>query len=594
MSDDIKSKPTKNANNIDSKQWFVRMSNGSVFGPINTKGLIHWVCDGRVMPDDEISEDRIIWRASRDLPELEMNVMLERPDGTFVGPFNERAINPLIQEGKIPPKSKRFHVDELEERMNNRQMALFGDEAWSANKPDSDSAEEIVYELDESENSGNDGNAQVNIEEIQKKAEAKVAEERRNSEAKVAEEKRASEAKIADEKRAFEAKVAEEKRNAEKAISEIQKKAEVSIAEERRAFDALIAEEKRASEAKVAEAKRSADEAKKVAEESTAEAVKENEELKRSVAEANEKLSAVKQELINTQHELAELLEFSNKRDSEFSKKIQELSELAIEDSNDDDTSGGVVSARRVKELEGKVLELITDRNLLREKLEEVSATNAMSERPLEGDIALIKTFAEEAVNSLQKILEQEKEANTVARTASAERQKELHSEIEHLARLIERDPGEKTRSEQIEERNEKHIAKLQQELDSMRRLHQADMARADENEKAAEQRYKALLHKASSTSEKLSRIEQRTADYDSLANQLRRRETAMLDAEKEFEKVRQQWQTVEAALQNRIAELEASAGSLFDEKKDDQQLAEANQKTNEFKLTPWMRRGKI
>ena len=42
--------------------WFVRMRNGTIFGPINTKGLVHWACDGRVMPDDEISADRVNWQ----------------------------------------------------------------------------------------------------------------------------------------------------------------------------------------------------------------------------------------------------------------------------------------------------------------------------------------------------------------------------------------------------------------------------------------------------------------------------------------------------------------------------------------------------
>jgi hypothetical protein len=53
------------------------------------------------------------------------------------------------------------------------------------------------------------------------------------------------------------------------------------------------------------------------------------------------------------------------------------------------------------------------------------------------------------------------------------------------------------------------------------------------------------------------------------LSSKLRRRESALLAAEKDFEEARQQWQIVESTLQHRIEELERGSGFLFDDDDD-------------------------
>jgi chromosome segregation ATPase len=140
-----------------------------------------------------------------------------------------------------------------------------------------------------------------------------------------------------------------------------------------------------------------------------------------------------------------------------------------------------------------------------------------------------------------------------------------LHEELQRLERVMQRDPGELTRAEMSEQRANKQIAKLQQELESERRHHQADVARADANATALEQRYRMLMQKEAAVREQLSAAESRIADFDSVNNLLRRRETALLAAEKEFEEARQQWKLTEETLQHRIDELESGAGLLFD-----------------------------
>lgn len=134
---------TNKENNVSKHDdWFVMMNNGTIFGPINTIGLSHWAEEGRVMPDDEVSTDRTNWIRACELEALGMDTMLELPDGTFKGPYNPKAIDGLAREGTIPMRAVRFHKRELEERMANRQISLFGDEAWE--KADDDSNQDFI------------------------------------------------------------------------------------------------------------------------------------------------------------------------------------------------------------------------------------------------------------------------------------------------------------------------------------------------------------------------------------------------------------------------------------------------------------------
>ena len=292
--------------------------------------------------------------------------------------------------------------------------------------------------------------------------------------------------------------------------------------------------------------------------------------------------------------EYRELLDFSNRRDAEAQEKILLLSAGSPQAPMGEGETFG--ADRRIGDLEKRLADLIRERDLLRDSLTQSNARAATAERPTEGDIAIIKMLAEGALAMMKKTLEAEKERNAAARAASAELQGSLHEEIERLERVMARDPGETSRAEQAEQRNDRLIAKLQQELESARRHHQADMARAEANEKAMEGRCKALVQKEALLREKLSRVEQRTADYDSLTSQLRRKESSLLSAEKEFEETRQQWQIIQATLQHRIEELESGAGLLFDAEGRPREgqpppNGEGGDDDRRFKIEPWMRR---
>ena len=667
----------------NNNEWFVRMSNGTVFGPINTVGLSHWAGDGRVMPDDEVSTDRTNWIRACDLEELGMNTMLELPDGTFKGPYNPMAIDGLAKEGKIPVRAVRFHKSELEERMANRQMSLFGDEAWE--KPtaeesiEDESKEQFEQQLEQVRQEANDA-----IELAQREAEdLRVEREKLMEEISALQQSAANNQKLDEvvaEKEALESELAalkeqgasmdqqnaiiqdlqsqaqllaeqlsaaENERDSLVQKLEEQESAQLNAAlenapastpvQETEEYISLLAEKETIEQALVSakelaeQAKQSLEFAVKAHEEDVKEQQKllakidllqeqatnlsaelavsrENNDLSKdllSLAEAAKKeltdaltaelskveeattklvaaeeklevanqnadslaneLAAMKQandtvneELAQLQEEYSELLDFSNTRDSEHNIELAALKQQLEERPE-------VVQTRREQMLEVQLKDSLQEIEALREQLANISAQKMTEDNYSDDDISLIKRFADESINVLRKTLEDEKEANLTARAKSIERQRVLHEELQRLERVMQRDPGELTRAEMSEQRANKQIAKLQQELESERRHHQADVARADANSTALEQRYRMQMQKEAALREQLSVAEARSADFDSVNNLLRRRENALLAAEKEFEEARQQWKMTEETLLRRIEELENGAGLLFD-----------------------------
>lgn len=701
-----------------NSEWFVRMSNGTIFGPINTIGLSHWAADGRVMPDDEISVDRTNWMRACDLEELGMDTMLELPDGTFKGPYNPKAIDGLANEGKIPMRAVRFHKRELEERMANRQISLFGDEAWE--KPaeedaiEDESKEQLEQQLEQVRQEAKDAIelAQREAEDLRvereqlmaelealKESAANIQEPTSNDEqmdeliaekAKLendlataiqrhsdaaqqidglvaekdaleselaalkhqgasneqqdaiiqdlqtqaqllAEQLTAAEAErdalaqkleeqattqldavlseppasmpvveteeylaIVAEKEALEATLAASKELAEQATKSLENAVKVheeDVAEQQklRAKIELLQEQASNMNAELAVAKENNDLAKELLslaegakkeltealnvelsnlEEKTTQLAKLEENCsvaEKKVIALTEELDTLKQshdeiqeELIQLKEEYSELLDFSNARDTERNKELASLKQQLEERPE-------IVQTRREQMLESQLKASMQEADTLREQLENLSAQKMTEDNYTEDDISLIKRFADESINVLRKTLEEEKEANLTARAKSIERQRVLHEELQRLERVMQRDPGELTRAEISEQRANKQIAKLQQELESERRHHQADVARAEANSTALEQRYRMQMQKEAALREQLSVAESRSADFDSVNNLLRRRETALLAAEKEFEEARQQWKMTEETLQHRIDELENGAGLLFD-----------------------------
>ncbi len=710
--------------------WFVRMSNGTIFGPINTSGLSHWASDGRVMPDDEVSVDRTNWLRACDLEELGMDTMIQLPDGSFKGPYNPKSLEILAKEGKIPPKAVRFHKSELEERMANRQMSLFGEDAFDKSDDvggayvSETASEQFEQQLEQVRREAQDALelAQREAEDLRAEREQLLDEKDALTQQLSEVQTKLDEALVAvatpstieappevteefeqlkkdyddleaslqqalsekadlldqlsqanamlestsatlsvdsseelnaakeecDELRKQAALLAEQLSATEKEREELaqrieefssasaQEQAPLSVIDSEEYL--LLLSEKEAKEGALQIALQdleqinaSLNSATKAHEEDTLEiqglrtkldsiqqqmadmsselaVAKENSDLSKelltlaeaakkeltealsvelanveekatqlAVAEeksevAEQKASALEKELNSLKEsnetttnelqqlkeEYSELLEFSNSRDTEHSEEISALKQQLEERPE-------VVQTRREQMLEEQLKHALQEVDAIRSQMENLSAQKMTEDNYTEDDISLIKRFADESINVLRKTLEEEKEANLNARAKSIERQRLLHEELQRLERVMQRDPGELTRAEMSEQRANKQIAKLQQELESERRHHQADVARAEANITSLEQRYRLQMQKEVALREQLSSAESKATDFDSVNNLLRRREAALLAAEKEFEEARQQWKMTEETLKLRIDELENGAGLLFD-----------------------------
>ncbi len=92
----------KDSSGSGAEQWFLKIDDGTIFGPVPARSLRHWAEQGRIAPGNRLSKDKIEWIVAESMPELEMIWWVERDDGSLQGPFNRKALDSLISDGTIP------------------------------------------------------------------------------------------------------------------------------------------------------------------------------------------------------------------------------------------------------------------------------------------------------------------------------------------------------------------------------------------------------------------------------------------------------------------------------------------------------------
>ena len=100
-----------------AKEWFVRSSDGKVYGPADVSQLAEWAREGRIEPAGYVSQDRKSWFPAQLMSELEMKWIVEPEPGKFYGPFNRAAISRLSSRGELPEgvvfyRKHEFNIDE--------------------------------------------------------------------------------------------------------------------------------------------------------------------------------------------------------------------------------------------------------------------------------------------------------------------------------------------------------------------------------------------------------------------------------------------------------------------------------------------------
>lgn len=82
--------------------WFLRKEDGAMYGPADLPTLHEWAAAARVEPSDVLSQDQKNWIAASQVPELEMNWLVELEAGEAYGPIHVRALLELGADGTLP------------------------------------------------------------------------------------------------------------------------------------------------------------------------------------------------------------------------------------------------------------------------------------------------------------------------------------------------------------------------------------------------------------------------------------------------------------------------------------------------------------
>ena len=97
----------------DRKEWYVRMSDGNVYGPADVAALVSWAEDGRVDPSSSLSKDRIKWTPAQLMPELEMKWLVEIEPGKPLGPYNRKFLIASCADGSLRATAKVYRLHEF-------------------------------------------------------------------------------------------------------------------------------------------------------------------------------------------------------------------------------------------------------------------------------------------------------------------------------------------------------------------------------------------------------------------------------------------------------------------------------------------------
>lgn len=91
------------------QKWYVKIEDGSTFGPVGIDALRVWAETGRIAPGQLISRDRKDWIFAENLPALQMVWRIELDNGAMYGPVNLQAVRSLVEEGIVSRKAVLFN-----------------------------------------------------------------------------------------------------------------------------------------------------------------------------------------------------------------------------------------------------------------------------------------------------------------------------------------------------------------------------------------------------------------------------------------------------------------------------------------------------
>ncbi len=309
----------------DTRNWFLRIASGVVFGPVPTKALRLWAEQGRVQPGNEISLDRKNWIPAPSLEELDIVWYLEDAQGNLTGPFNKRAAEKLIADGRVGEGTSIVHKDDADlahlvrPALENRRR-----------KP-ADGAPELDFGSDDADANADENALRTECEglrlriEVLEKSQKQLlaaAEKECKSHERQLEAEREKVSKLEAELEEARLAAATSRNAANEAaakhealVAEMAAKQKADLAETTNRLEKALAEKSAQLDAALADAKARQEAAQTQAAQSD------------SAHAAEQKASQA--QLESLQKEYSDLLAFSNERDNETQAKIAELEEQA-------------------------------------------------------------------------------------------------------------------------------------------------------------------------------------------------------------------------------------------------------------------------
>ncbi len=97
------------------EEWFLRLEDKTVYGPIKLSELCKWAEQCRIAPDHEISLDKKQWVHPETVKELEMKWTVELINNSMYGPVNIFAALALSTDGAVKPTGKLINSATKEE-----------------------------------------------------------------------------------------------------------------------------------------------------------------------------------------------------------------------------------------------------------------------------------------------------------------------------------------------------------------------------------------------------------------------------------------------------------------------------------------------
>ena len=496
----------------DTRNWFLRISSGVVFGPVPTKALRLWAEQGRVQPGNEISADRKNWIPAQSLEELDMFWYLEDNLGNLTGPFNKRAAEKLIADGRVGEGTSIIHKDDADlahlvrPAMENRRKTHAASTDPELDFGDSEDAASTDANALRTECEG----LRLRIEVLEKsqkqllsaaEKECKSHEKQLDAErTKVSNlEKELEEARLTESTALNAKKEAEDERDAIREDLQKKHKAEIDELTARHAAELENITTKLNSEIAA---------------------------LSASDAEAKTSGESLKAELDQVKADYAEVLTFSNERDAEALERIAVLEEQ---------------SARREKssaELERKCAEL--QKNLD----EALKSTGSGKQAPVGAGIS--DRFVAMQIEYLSSLL-----------TDGQKKQKVLQEKIDELVRIRSGELVDAVEQQARQRADRAEIKRGKEEIESLKLDNRRISEQAEAREKELRNRIRMLeidLEQSKSGVQEAVALRQQV---QKLTEEVNDRDQLIVRERKEREEEHQQLEQAQEALIQRLENLE-------------------------------------